>query len=55
MSKKKKSLSILDIIKSIRKPTPPPTKFFQDETKNIKKERKKNKQELKKYDWKGDN
>lgn len=48
---KLKTWSIFDIIKKIRKPTPPPTRYFQDETKNVKKDRKDTKAKLKKEDW----
>jgi hypothetical protein len=51
MAKDGKRFSILDIIKGIRKPTPPPTRYFQDETKNVKKDRKVTKAKLKKGDY----
>ena len=46
-----KKFTIFDIIKKIRKPTPPPTKFFTDKTKDVKTDRKTTKVQLKKKDW----
>jgi hypothetical protein len=51
MPKLKKRWTILDLILKLRKPTPPPTKYFQDETKNVKKDRKDTKAKLKQGEW----
>ena len=46
MAKKHKKRTQLDVIKSVRKPMPPPTKAFKSKRGDVKRDRKQSKQDL---------